>query len=193
MDRGLIMNFKKVITIFLTIFTISFIANAEESNEHRHHEAHVHGEAELSLIIDETSIAFELKSPALNVLGFEHEPKTEAEEELVHAANEKLSKYENIIFIPDLKCKVSEFDLDSPYEDEHAGESHHDAHDHEEDHGDYYLSYSLSCKNIDKLETIEVKLFENFEGFESIEAMWINQSEADSAELTKERNIIKLK
>lgn len=177
-------------------FSISLYANDGDTDEYRDHEAHVHGKAELSLIIDEASIAFELKSPALNVHGFEHEPKTEAEEELVHAANEKLSKYENIIFIPDLKCEVSEFDLDSPYADEHAEKAHHDGHDHEEhaeDHGDYYLSYSLSCKNIDKLETIEVKLFENFDGFESIEAMWINQSKADSAELTKEENIIKLK
>lgn len=189
--------------LLILSLSMSMAASAEESHEHRHHEAHVHGVAELSFLIDKTSISFELKSPALNLLGFEHEPSTKDEKEKVHDVNNKLSNYENIINIPLLDCKATEFELESPYQDEHSEKAHHDGHadehdhdhhkEHDEEHGDYYLSYSINCKNIDKLEMIEVKLFDNFTGFENIEAMWINQKNSGSSGLNSEQKIIKFK
>ena len=186
---------KTIISLFIVCFSIQSYANDDHSDEHRHHEAHVHGEAELSLLIDGKSVVFELKSPALNVLGFEHEPKTNEEKEIVKKANKKLSNYKNIISIPDLNCQVIKSEIDSPYEeDHHHDHDHHDEH-HDEDveHGDYYLSYSLTCENMNKLKTIEVKLFDNFDGFENIEAVWIGQNGSGSSELTKEEKIITIK
>lgn len=189
---------KKASILFIVCFSINISAN-EEDHEHRHHEAHVHGEAELNLLIDGTTIAIELKSPALNVLGFEHEPKTDKEKEVVKQANKKLSNYKNIISIAGLSCQVVESEIESPYGSEHEeGHHEHDHHDEDhhsedDDHGDYYLSYSLRCENTNKLKTIEVKVFDNFQGFETIEATWINQTDLGSAELSTENKIINLK
>lgn len=188
---------KKASTLFIVFFSINIHAN-EENHEHRHHEAHVHGEAELNLLIDGMTIAIELKSPALNLLGFEHEPKTNEEKETVKQVNKKLSNYKNLISINDLNCQVAETEIVSPYEtehdEEHHGDKHHDEDHHsDDDHGDYYLSYSLKCENTGKLKTIEIKLFDTFDGFETIEATWINQTDLGSAELSSEQKIIKLK
>lgn len=189
---------KKISILLAVCFSINSYAN-EENHEHRQHEAHVHGKAELSLLIDGDTVAIELKSPALNMLGFEHEPKTNEEKEIVEQANKKLSDYNNIISIADLNCQVIESEIESPYESEHEEEhhdhdhKHHDDHHGDDEHGDYYLSYSLKCENTDKLKTIEVKLFDNFDGFETIEATWINQMDIGSAELSSEQKIINLK
>lgn len=188
---------KKASILFTISFSINISAN-EEHHEHRHHEAHVHGKAELSFLIDGETIAIELESPALNVLGFEHEPKTNEEKERVKQADNKLSDYKNIISIEGLNCQVIETEIESPFETEHEdghhAHAHHDEDHHsDDDHGDYYLSYSLKCENTDKIKTVEVKLFDNFEGFETIEATWINQTDLGSAELSSEQKIIKLK
>ena len=185
---------KTVITLFIVCFSTHGYTNDDDTHEHRHHEAHVHGKAELSLLIDGKTIAFELKSPALNVLGFEHEPKTKEERKLVKKANKKLSDYKNVISIPGLNCQLKESAVNSPYEDDHDKEEHYHPHElHDDDHSDYYLSYSLTCENMNNLKTIEVKLFENFDGFENIEVMWINQNGSGSSELTKEQRIIKIR
>ena len=187
-----------ILNLGITLFVV-----AEEEHEHRHHEAHVHGEAELSFIIDENAIVFELKSPALNILGFEHKPKTDFEKEKVETANKLLSNYQNIIDITEIACRVNESTIESPYshgnkhEAEHDhdhGHHHHDEEHHDEvEHEDYYLSYSLNCDNIDDLKTIEVILFDNFNGFETIEALWIYQNESGSSELTKNNKTLKIK
>ncbi|MGB1800111.1 MAG: ZrgA family zinc uptake protein [Gammaproteobacteria bacterium] len=187
---------KKASILFAVCISANIYGN-EENHEHRQHEAHVHGKAELSFLIDGDAVAIELKSPALNVLGFEHEPKTNEEKEIVEQTNKKLSDYNNIISIDGLNCQVIESEIESPYESEHEEEhhdhKHHDDHHHGDDeHDDYYLSYSLKCENTDKLKTIEVKLFDNFDGFETIEATWINQMDIGSAELSSEQKIINL-
>lgn len=189
---------KKASILFIVCFSINTYAD-EEEHEHRHHEAHVHGKAELNLLIDGTTIAIELKSPALNVLGFEHEPETNEERGIVKQAKKKLSNYKNIFSIADLNCQVTEYEIESPYESEHEeghhGHKHHDEeyHSEDDDHDDYYLSYSLKCENTNELKIIEIKLFDNFEGFEIIEATWINQTNAGRSELSSKQKIIKLK
>ena len=199
---------KKVAIVLLMYFSVNTHAGEAGSSEHRQHEAHVHGEAKLNILIDGTTLVFELKTPALNVLGFEHKPKNEREKEKLNKASELLSTYTNVISIPDLNCEQTQVEIVPPYSDNHTDEDygHDEEHEHDDTHGndeehehhkeghsEYYLSYSLTCNDIDRLEYIEVRLFDNFEGFENIEATWINQTGAGSSEITKEERIIRTK
>ena len=217
---------KKVVIVLLMYFSVNIHASEAVSSEHRQHEAHVHGEAKLNILIDGTTLVFELKTPALNVLGFEHKPKNEQQKEKLNKANQILAVYENVISIPDLSCEKTQVEIVSPYADSHNNDDHDDDHGHDEEHehdddhehghdeehghddehdhdeehehheeghSEYYLSYSLTCDDINRLEYIEVRLFDNFDGFESIEATWINQTGAGSTEVTKEKRIIRIK
>ncbi len=181
---------EKIITILIVFFPINNYANEDHSDEHRQHEAHVHGAAKLSIAIDETTFFFELETPALNVLGFEHKPKTDQEKERVQEVNKLFSSHENIILIPHINCKQTHIEIEPPYESEDVHDK--DGHD-EEEHGEYHLSYTLSCEDISNIKDIEIKLFDNFDGFENIEVMWIHQEKADSSNLTKDNKIIKIK
>lgn len=182
---------EKIILILLVSFSVKTHANETDRYEHRQHEAHVHGEAKLNILIDETMLVFELETPALNVLGFEHEPKTNQEKEKVNKVNRILSSYKNVISVPHLNCEQKQVETISPYADKTI-QINDDHEHHETDHSEYYLSYSLTCEDINKLETIEVTLFDNFQGFENIKATWINQAGAGSYEITREQRVIRI-
>ena len=49
------------------------------SEPFRQSEAHVHGEAELNVVISENMALLELRSPAVNIIGFEDSPRSDAE------------------------------------------------------------------------------------------------------------------
>ena len=47
-------------------------------------DAHVHGEAELTIAFEGQRIEMQLVSPAANIFGFEHAPKNDEQNEQVH-------------------------------------------------------------------------------------------------------------
>jgi hypothetical protein len=52
----------------------------------RQHAAHVHGEAELKLALDGTSLELELELPGMDAVGFEHPPRDEVQKAAIAAA-----------------------------------------------------------------------------------------------------------
>ena len=52
--------------------------SADEHDHHyEQHQAHVHGEATLHVVVEGNTVEIELQSPAMNLLGFEHSPETQ--------------------------------------------------------------------------------------------------------------------
>ncbi|MEK9704254.1 MAG: DUF2796 domain-containing protein, partial [Deltaproteobacteria bacterium] len=58
-------------------------------------EAHVHGEAKLNIVFEGQELLIELRSPSYNLVGFEHEPKTKNQHELVENTIELLKNFGN--------------------------------------------------------------------------------------------------
>jgi hypothetical protein len=185
--------FKKILMTLFIFLSVNINADEDEHSEHRHHEAHVHGQAEMNILIDDTTFVFEINSPALNLLGFEHEPGTDAEKETVHKVNKMLLDYKNIVAVADMDCKQSQNQMTAPFDEEDHDHNHHHGENHGDGHSEYYLFYSLSCKDIKKIEQIKIKLFDNFPGFESVDVKWTYFTDAGSMEATKEQKIIKIK
>ncbi len=165
---------------------------------HRHHDAHVHGVANVNIAIDQNIIEVELKSPAINVIGFEHNPQDK--EELEHA-QQAIKEMENggnlFIFSPAAKCELVEAKIDTgmelsvKHEKEHHGEGHH--HDGDEaHHADIEGAYRFSCANPDKLEQLQVKLFEHFHGLHKVVVQVISAEKQTGAELTQENSSVVL-
>ncbi len=63
-----------------------------ESGSHgvRHHEAHVHGVARMNVALEGNALFIELISPAANIVGFEHAPRTDEQKAAVRKAFETL-------------------------------------------------------------------------------------------------------
>ena len=74
--------------------------------------------------------------------------------------------------------------------DEHAHEEH--AHEEGETHSEFHVEYAFQCGSPDKLDSIEVLLFQAFPGMEEIEAQVIGPNGQTAVELTAEANRIDL-
>ena len=124
---------------------ISSIAAAEEG--HRHHEAHVHGQAALNIVADGDQLSVQLETPAMNVLGFEHAATSKEDrkalEEVVHRLKDHASwltpssaaKCVLAELAIDSKLLEGEHDHDHDDHDEHEGhDDEHEAHDDHDDH-----------------------------------------------------------
>jgi len=118
-------------------------------------DSHVHGAANIYIVANQQQLMIELETPAANILGFEHAPKTVEQIQLLKSAKVILQNYANIVdFGDDINCKVQHVELESPFEDDkiaHADDSAHDSahngesgehHAHDSSHSDEHHNES---------------------------------------------------
>lgn len=170
--------------------------HAHEKHDHNHgheqHDAHVHGEARLMVAVDKNALAIELQSPAMNIVGFEHKPKNEAQKKAIQDAVAVLSQLADLFGLSaKAGCTVEEIEVDAPYAGEaHKGHKHHD-HD-DETHSEFAAHYHFKCNNIAMLKEIDVNLIKQFSGIQIIEVQLIAPSGQRKFELTANKNHIHL-
>jgi len=101
-----------------SVITIAQAGGKHGDHGHHHdhvkHDAHEHGVAAMNLVHFSGEVQIELSTPAYNVVGFEHQPKTEAQEEAVHEAVEALEK-PLALFGFGKPCEVELAKVDSPF------------------------------------------------------------------------------
>ncbi len=164
-------------------------ANHEHSHAHAHEEhasldAHEHGVASLNVALDGQTLEIQLQSPAMNLVGFEHEAKSDADKAKVTAARQHLEQPQALFALPiEAKCALRDSELDSPLFGGHAHEEHEHADEH--GHSDIDASYRFACANAEALKTLELgSFFGTFPGTEKLEVQLIGPSGQQGAELT---------
>ena len=131
--------------------------------------AHLHGQAELTVVVDEGALSISLESPLDNLLGFEHSPRNEAERQRVRAMAVSLRDAAKL-FVSDVaaQCSLSTVSLHAALPPELLGnptapkpsKSPADSAQHE--HAELVADYVFSCLKIADLRQIEVGLFKAF-------------------------------
>lgn len=187
------------------------------SAEVRHHEAHVHGIGNLNVALDGNDLMLELASPAANIVGFEHAPENEQQEQEVHKAIGLLKDGEKLfLFSSKAECKLHDVKIDNDmavtHQEEHgdhheAHETHHEKHEDHHDHGhsysekdhheesahsDFAVEYHFKCGNPESLKSIDVQLFFHFPGFEHIEVQLLTAKQQTAVELSHKNSQIPL-
>ena len=112
--------------------------------------AHEHGVANLMLSQEGNEVMMELDGASDSLLGFEHQPKTEAEEQAVIKLVKLLNTPAKLTSLAS-KCQLVDTDLEMPFavaehshaghDDDHKGHDDHDKHkdhDHDEHKGHDY-------------------------------------------------------
>jgi hypothetical protein len=150
------------------------------------HGAHEHGVGRLDIAVEKTTIDMDLDSPAVNLIGFEHEPGDAKEKATLEQAITDLKKGGGLMaFTPAAQCLQKKVLVNSEaLEHGHGGEhEHHDgkdqaAHDHDEeggadadehedghDHADLNASWEFNCAHPEALHEIDFKgFFDRFPG-----------------------------
>lgn len=97
---------------------------------------HVHGVAHLNMAVEGSLLHVELESPAMNIVGFEHQPRSSRQREQIHQAVRKLKAVEQLLAPNrEAQCRIAKKHVDAglkPYHDDHAQEKHAE-HEHSED------------------------------------------------------------
>lgn len=114
-------------------------ALAEQHDEHREHAAHEHGHGTLDIVVEGEELVMELRIPGVNVVGFEHAPRDDAEREAVRQALVPFGDAASLFALPaEAECEVEEAraeTLDMTHEDDH-GNHGHESDEHEEHEGE---------------------------------------------------------
>lgn len=140
------------------------------------HGPHVHGTGELNLAIQDNTISMELYGPLINVLGFEHAPRTDAQRAAVKAMVATLNNPTVLFVLPEAAaCKAGIAQIDSPLTPSTSASSKSASKSAKDDVGDddgnnLTADFEFTCEHIENATTLTVKLFDAFPNTHIIKA-----------------------
>lgn len=159
------------------------------SDEKRTHQAHVHGSGKLTLVAMDNQLMIEMLVPGFDIVGFEHQPTTDEQQQSVKAAIKQLQNSDaNVSFPDDAKCQSSgsgivETALEYEH-DEHQDINHHDHQDEGSNHAEFHITYNFNCEDISELEYVEILSFGQFANMKKLTAQAATESGQFSATIT---------
>jgi len=180
------------------------------AQETREMDAHVHGVSTLEIAVEGGVLEMNLFSPGMDIVGFEYEASTDADKDAVEAAIRTMLLPENVLTLPEAaECRLAEVLAhlhgdDHAHEegeddhghdehaegDDHAHEEHAEGeeHDHEEGavHSEFHARYIFACEHPKDLTTITFPFFDRFKNAQEIEAQYVAEAGAGSAEITRD-------
>ena len=159
--------------------------------QHRQHGSHEHGLAQLNIAIEDSQIYLELASPAANIIGFEHKPHNDTQRQTLKKAL-KILNQPKLLFTPSppANCKLSKFEVDA----DTLQETHEkkDSHNHT-GHADFSAHYVFHCNKIDKLDTLQLPLLQQFPGIKQLQVQLLTESGQRAMTITANKATINLK
>lgn len=175
---------KSVLAVTLSSFIFSPLLHASD--------AHEHGVVMLDAVIEGKLLDVVLITPAVNVVGFEHSPETEAQKaEVLEAINTMKQGYKVIKLPSAALCLLKEADVDQTLlELQHEVE-----HEHEQEHGhaDIKVHYQFSCAKPAQLTTMTVGLFDQFPMVESVRYQFVTQAGQKGGALSSSQDEISIR
>lgn len=200
------MSSKHVLALVIGL-SLSTAANADE---YRQYGAHVHGHVEFNIAQDGKDLLVEITAPGADVVGFEHAPENEQQEQALKQAIATLEDSNTLFAInAQANCDIEEayvnHNLSTPHEDHdhsehgHDEHEHHDGHDahHEEHenggHGEFSVQYRFSCDQVNQLSHIQTDWFNQFPTTESINVNIFTDTMQSAIKLSKDNSQIVIK
>ena len=160
-----------IICALIGISSIMF----SHSHTVRHHDAHVHGKSDMNIFLDQNNLMIEVIIPAIDIVGFEHKPRTEKQKQKIVDSKEFLQDVSNVLAInPELEYSSFEATVVLDYDDKEA-----DKH-HKHEHSDFHIKYEYvlnHSRRLDflrffrsprKIDSIKVVLFEKYPSLEEV-------------------------
>jgi len=149
--------------------------------EHGSLGAHEHGVGRLDIALDGKALEFELDSPAMNIVGFEHEATTDEDKAKLMAAREVLLKSQALFNLPEVaRCAVASQRLESPLFGDKADADHDDDEnakgaEHHHEHSEIHAHYQFICDNASALNTFDLtQIFKSFPATQKIQVQLVS-------------------
>jgi hypothetical protein len=137
------------------------MAAAAAAEPHRHHGAHVHGEATLRVSMDGSLLIVALGAPGMSLLGFEHVPRSEAERARYRTVLTALKSPSQWLSLPqDAACATESSDVQGHGFDAQDASAHRSDERAAHEHADFDATYRYTCRVPLALRDFDVRLFD---------------------------------
>lgn len=153
--------------------------------------SHQHGHAQLQMAVDGEHVDVFLVSPAANLVGFEHAPRTNEQRQQVQQLRTWAAGTPMVNTVAGT-CTVRQADVHTawpPSEDMHHHEHDH-GHSHEQQeqgHADLEISQMLDCPGLSAETELEAMLMAQFPAMEQLDVQWVGPQGQGGARLTPEQ------
>lgn len=166
---------------------VSWIACPALADEHRQLGAHVHGHGRLNIAIEDKTMSLELDVPAADIVGFEHEPKTQKEKAALDRARVRLADGLSL-FTPSAEAQCAQKSAAAGIEAGHSGEQgQHEPSGKEHAHADFHAEYAFECASPSQLKSMAFGYFAAFPNAEELEISLISPKGQTSYEATRQK------
>lgn len=148
------------------------------------HGAHVHGHASLNIIIDGNAVYMELESPAANIVGFEHQPHDDGQRARLTQAIANLKNAQEMFGFGTGACVLQTTMVETGLvtDEGHGNDT--------QGHSDFEAEYLFQCLAVERLDYIDVNVFDVFPGIEALEVTLLKGTLQTSMELTAQQRRI---
>lgn len=168
-------------------------------------DSHVHGNAELNLVLMGQQLQVEFISPAINLLGFERPPISDEESAIVNNATNQLRHGGWLIEGIPTACQLSTEEFEAPVYEEHESSEHKSSehksseHDHEhessehdaEAHSNFRVRYLYDCDTAPRKQ-LKILAFDHYSGIETLTVQWIADQKQGYARLNRDNPVLDL-
>ena len=184
------------LTLAVSLLIFSFDLGAAEK---RHHDAHVHGVAEINIAVEGTKATVEFRAPAESVMGFEHEAKSESDKKKRDAALEQLrtKRDQMVLFDARLGCKSSEVKtaIVEAKEESTKAQAGKDAHKDQKksgEHREVHGTFSVACEKPLAGSRLRFGVSKVFRDIQEIKVQVLGDSGQSGATIKKDKGDVKL-
>lgn len=184
--------------VALPIASLALLLAQAHGDEMRQARAHTHGEGEALISLEGDEFFFQVTAPAANfVTPTGQGISLEAGTTLEFGSSAFPVEPEEIVKLPkSAKCDVSVLTLESEAiggasdhhhehdDDAHEGHEADDEHDDHAGHANILLTYEATCLKPEKINSVELTLFQTWSGFENLSTTFLTDDGANAARLT---------
>jgi hypothetical protein len=187
------------LSLTLGVWLLMFSFDVGAAAEKRRHEAHVHGVGEINIAVEGAKATVEFRAPAENVMGFEHEAKSESDKKKRDAALERLRAKgsQMVVFDPKLGCKSSDVKTAIVEEQgDHAkAQSGKDADKDQKksgEHREVHGTFTVACDKPLSGSRVKFGVSKVFRDIQEIKVQVLGDSGQSGATIKKDKGDVKL-
>ncbi len=181
---------KSLLVALILLVAIITVVAVQAAPLERQHGAHVHGQANGTLAVDNGRLSLSLVVPGVNLVGFEHPPSDDDQRQRLDKVEQALESGDWLTFDSDGDCRIESSELAMPgfaegshdHDEHHHDHHHHDHNDHE--HAEFHVDVDIACIRVGRLGWIELNLFEDYPGNEKIRMDVLRDTRAERLRLT---------
>tara|TARA_R110001592_G_scaffold363391_1_gene687063 strand:- start:22024 stop:22590 length:567 start_codon:yes stop_codon:yes gene_type:complete len=141
---------------------------------------HTHGVAELVVVLEGDQLEIELRSPAVNILGFEHHILTPEQLTTLEHTRKTLADADSLFQFDPALCQITDHSADFGTEttaNTHNGDGNtndvHGKHLETHRHTNIEVRYRYRCQQPDELQSLSASLSDEFPGIQVLQVQWI--------------------